>query len=249
MGSARGALQGVQDFSQFDSATYMNPYIKAALDPTAREVREQGTRNRNDLLGRMDAAGAYGSRAALSLREQDELTQQGISDVYGRGYAEAFDRGSALWSADQDRKMQKSQQFMQLAGLGSDLVDKDIGRLMSTGAVQRSVDQSMKDFDYQQFTEGRDWGGKQAAYLTDVLRGLKGSYTETQLTKETQKSSGNVLGQVLGTAATIAGAYFTGGASLALQAGVGAGAGALSRGVINKGETDWAASAASAGVG
>jgi len=247
MGSARSALEGVQDFSQFDSATYMNPYIKAALDPTAREVREQGSRNRNDLLGRMDAAGAYGSRAALSLREQDELTQQGISDVYSRGYSEAFDRGSALWGADQDRKMQKSQQFMQLAGLGSDLVGKDIGRLMETGAVQRSVDQSMKDFDYQQFVEGRDWGGKQAAYLTDVLRGLKGSYSETQETKEVKRSKGNVLGQVLGAATTIAAAYFTGGASLALQAAGTAAVGAAASGALGGGGSE-AEAAAAAGV-
>ena len=213
--SARGALEGVQQFGDADIDQYMSPYIASALDPAARELREEGMRRRNQRLGQMDVAGAYGSRAALALREEDEMTNQGLSDLYATGYQSAFDRATDLWQADQDRQIQVGQEFMNLAGMGSDLVDKDIARLMQTGEAARQIEQQMKDFDYQQFIEQRDWGGRQAAYLTDVLRGLKGSYTETQAGKTTTKSKGNVLGQVLGAAVTIGAAYFTGGASLA----------------------------------
>ena len=227
--AARGALGGVEYFDQFDPDVYMSPYIKGALDPAARELREEGLRREQDLAGSLSSRGAFsGSRAALAGREQAELTQQGISDLYGRGYQQAFESGTALWQADQDRRFQQAQAYGELAGLGSDLVDKDIARLMETGETQRYVDQLMKDFDYQQFVEQRDWGGKQAAYLTDVLRGLKGSYTEVTQTKTKEK--GNVLGQVLGAATTIAGAYFTGGASLAAGAAGGAAAGAATGG-------------------
>jgi hypothetical protein len=217
LSSARGALDEMQDFTEADMGAYMNPYIESALNPAARELREEGLRRRNDRLGQMDTAGAYGSRAALALREEDEMTNEGLSDLYDRGYSQAFDRGSDLWQADQNRKLQQSGKYMELAGLGSDLVSKDVQRLMETGEVERQVNQQMKDFDYQQFIEGRDWGGRQAAYLTDVLRGLKGSYEETQTSKTTTKEKGNVLGQVLGIATTVAAAYFSGGASLAVQ--------------------------------
>ncbi len=216
LGAARSALEGVEQFTDADMEAYMNPFIKGALDPTAREIRQEGSRREQDLAGSLTSRGAFsGSRAILAQREQAELTQQGISDLYGQGYAQAFDRGSALWQQDQQNKMQQSRQFMELAGMGSDLVNADMERLMETGELDRYVDQSMKDFDYQQFIEERDWSGRQAAYLTDVLRGLKGSYTETQKGKTESKESGNVAGQILGAAATIAGAYFSGGATLA----------------------------------
>lgn len=214
--SARSALDGIQDFSQFDAETYMNPYIESALNPAARELREEGLRRRNAQAGKMSSQGAFsGSRAALAMREEDEMTNQGLSDLYDRGYSQAFDRGTALWSGDQDRALQKSQGYLSVAGMGSDLVNQDFNRLMESGDTQRFVDQSMKDFDYQQFIEERDWGGKQAAYLTDVLRGLKGSYEETTTSRSSSKESGSAMGQVLGAATTVAAAYFTGGAGLA----------------------------------
>lgn len=215
--AARSGLEGVEKFTDADMDAYMNPYIKGALDPAAREMREEGARRENQLAGQQSSQGAFsGSRARLAMRDQQELTQQGLGDLYGRGYAQAFDTGAALWSADQDRAIQVSGEYMRLAGLGSDLVSKDIHNLMTTGETARYVDQLGKDFDYQQFIEGRDWEGKNAAYLTDVLRGLKGSYSETQTAKTTETEEGNVLGQVLGIAGAVVGFIYGGGPSGAI---------------------------------
>ena len=215
MERAGSALEGVStNFGEdFDYQSYMNPFIKGALDPAAREVREDAARRRQDMLGQMQSAGAYGSRAALALRESDEAAFQEVGDLYSQGYAAAFDRGSALWQADQDRKIGQAQGFMQHAGLSSDLLGADFQRLMESGEVQRDIEQQMKDFDYQQFIEARDWEGRNAAFLTDVLRGLKGSYTEEQFGKTTTKTKGGVLGQVLGAGASAVGSYFLGGGS------------------------------------
>lgn len=209
--AARSGLESVEKFTDADMDAYMNPYIKGALDPAARELREEGMRRENALAGQQTSMGAFsGSRAGIATRDQQELTYQGLGDLYGQGYAQAFDKGAALWGADQDRAIQKSSEYMRLAGLGSDLVDKDIGRLMQTGETARYVEQLQKDFDYQQFVEGRDWEGKNAAYLTDVLRGLKGSYSETQTSKTEDKATGNVLGQVIGIAGAIVGGIVAG---------------------------------------
>ncbi len=213
--SARGALEGMTSFTEADIGSYMNPYIEQALNPAARELREDIERRTQDKRGRLASAGAFGSRAALDVAESERAGLESLSDLYSTGYARAFDNATSLWQADQDRAITQSRAFMDLAGVGSDLLGEDVNRLMRTGDVQRRVDQAMADFDYQQFVEGRDWGGRQASMLTDVLRGLKGSYTETTKSKTTQKEKGNALGQVLGAAATVAGAYFTGGGSLA----------------------------------
>ncbi len=214
---ATAGLRSVEKFTDADMDAYMNPYIKGALDPAAREIREQSMREQQQLAGMATSQGAWsGSRGVLAQSELNEKTFQSISDLYSEGFGTAFDKGAALWGADQDRTIQVSQEFMRASGIESDLADASMNRLMESGEVQRYVDQSMKDFDYQQFVEKRDWSGKQGAYLTDVIRGLKGSYEEQTVTKEEEKP--NIMGQVIGAAVTIAAAYFTGGASLAWQA-------------------------------
>lgn len=229
MMKARGALEaGSTRFTDADIQSYMNPYIKGALDPVAREARLEGARRRNEIAGQASSMDAWsGSRSALMLAEQDRNTQQQVSDIYGKGYASAFESGAQRWADDMNRQVQIGGEYMKLAGLGSDLATADFSRLMESGEVQRYVDQLKKDFDYQQFVEKRDWSGKNAAYLTDVLRGLKGSYSEKT---KTSSSGGSPLGQVLGAAATIAGAYFTGGATLAWGAAAQQGGSALSGG-------------------
>jgi hypothetical protein len=212
---ARGALDTASGtFNNADIQSYMNPYIKGALDPAAREMRLQGAQRNAELTGQQASSGALsGSRAVLAQREQDRATDQGLADLYGQGYAAAFDKGSALWSADQDRQISVANGFMQAAGMGQEFINQDYKRLMDSGEAVRAVDQLKKDFDYSQFIEKRDWGGRQALYLADTLRTLKGSFSETTTSKTKEK--GDLAGQVIGAVATVAGAYFTGGASLA----------------------------------
>jgi hypothetical protein len=210
-GKGVAALANIQRFPQANMSEYINPYIKGALDPAGREIALRGQQQQNQIQQQAQSVGAFsGSRQILREQEARKGTEQALSDLYGRGYAEAFDKGAALWEADQDRAIRA-------AGLSSDMLDRDVSRLISTGQNARLVDQMQKDFDYQQFVEKRDWSGKNAAYLTDVLRGLKGSMTESQSTVTKSKESGNLGGQLLGAAVTIAAAYFTGGASLAAQ--------------------------------
>jgi hypothetical protein len=73
--------RGTQQFSDVDIGQYMNPYIKGALDPVAREIREEGARGQIELEGRAASMDAFGgSRAALAQAENREKTLQGISD-------------------------------------------------------------------------------------------------------------------------------------------------------------------------
>jgi hypothetical protein len=74
---------------------------------------------------------------------------------------------------------------------------------MRTGAVDRSIQQAMKDFDYQQFMEERNWDVTNLSGLLAAIQGTHGSYTTTQTTKEQQ--SGNTFSQVMGLVSMAAG--------------------------------------------
>lgn len=202
---AGGALEGVStDFRDFDYEGYMNPYIKGALDPAARELREEGMRRQQEMAGQMSSRGAFGgSRAMLALNEAQRGTDEAISDLYGRGYAQAFESGADRWAADQKRMMDLSRSYLDVAGTGVDIDTQAIDNLMRTGEVERTIDQLGKDFDYMQFVEGRDWDAKQAGLLADILPKLQGTYGTTRQTKD--KSKGNVMGQILGAATTLGG--------------------------------------------
>ena len=82
---------------------------------------------------------------------------------------------------------------------------------MTTGATDRGLQQAMRDFDYQQFIENRDWDFRNLGGLIAALEGTKGSYETTQST--TEKSSGGELAQAIGIAATLIGTFYGGGAA------------------------------------
>lgn len=199
--------RGTQSFTDADMQAYMNPYIKAALDPTARELRQEGARALQGIDSRsasIDAMG--GSRGALMRSEALEKTNQSISDLYKTGMSDAFDRATQLWGADRAREMMAGGQIMQLGQAVQRANTADINTLMNTGAVDRSIQQALNDFDYQQFTENRDWDIRNLGGLLMALEGTKGSYSTTQTSTTEQK--GDPLGQALGLAATVFGAIY-----------------------------------------
>jgi hypothetical protein len=187
---AEGSLErGTQQFKDADMQDYMNPYIKGALDPAAREIREEGAREGHALDARAASMNAFGgSRAALAQSENREKTLQGVSDLYGQGYARAYESAVGIWGDERARDMQAAGRF-QLMGEGQfNMAEQDISTLMTTGATDRGIQQAMKDFDYQQFTEQRDWDFRNLAGLIASLEGSKGSYSTTTTTTEGTKT-------------------------------------------------------------
>jgi len=195
-----------QRFSEADISAYMNPYTDQVINPALNDLAKQQASRRNQQAGALSSAGAYGSRAALQLAESDSLADQDAARMAGDLRYKSFEGAADRWQSDQNRI---------LASIGVEQRAKmgDYQRLMGTGEVQRYVEQAQKDFDYQQFVEERDWGGKQAALLTDVLQGLKGSYSTKQTSKSKQKAG---LSDYVGAAVAIGGGIFSMGGSTAL---------------------------------
>lgn len=205
---ARGLAQrGSQQFADADMSQYMNPYIKQALDPAAREIREEGSRGAMALDARASSMDAFGgSRAALMRSENREKTIQGVSDLYGEGYAKAYDSAVGIWGDERTRDLMAAGRIQDLGTSVSNANRTDISTLMTTGATDRTVQQAMRDFDYQQFTEERDWDFRALGGLLSALQGTKGSYSTTQ-TSET-KQEGGEFAQAIGLVATLMGAFY-----------------------------------------
>jgi hypothetical protein len=201
------AERGAGQFEDADMSKYMNPYIKGALDPAAREIRQEGARGAMELDARASSMDAFGgSRAALMRSENREKTIQGVSDLYGRGYAQAYESAVGIWGDERARDMQAAGRFQDLGTSISNANRTDISTLMATGATDRSIQQAMRDFDYQQFIEDRDWDFRNLGGLIAALEGTKGSYATTSET--TTKESGGEFAQALGIAATLVGAFY-----------------------------------------
>lgn len=227
---ARGLFeQGTEKFTDADINAYMNPFIKGALDPAARELREDAAGRVNTLRGQSASRGAFGGgRATLMEEEAKKTLTQGLGDLYGRGYAQAFESGADRWAADRQAATQSGREYLNLALQEQGLVNQDIQNLMRTGETSRRVEQALADFDYGQFIEGRDWDIRSLNSMLSALGGIRGSYE----TSSEQKQSGGELGQVLGLAATAAGAYMTGGMSLFAQGAAGAAGGSATNAAL-----------------
>lgn len=201
------ARRGTQQFADTDISTYINPYIKNALDPAAREIREEGARGAMELDSRASSMDAFGgSRAALMRSENREKTIQGVSDLYGKGMAMAYQSAVGIWGDERARDLQASGRLIETGDAIGQANRLDISTLMTTGATDRSIQQALADFDYQQFVEDRDWDFRQLGGLIAALEGTKGSYSTTTTTES--KKSGGGFAQIIGIAALIMGAIF-----------------------------------------
>jgi hypothetical protein len=216
------ADRGATSWADSDQSKFINPYIKGALDPAAREIREQGARDINTLEGRAASMDAFGgSRAALAQSEARKNTLQGVEDLYGKGYAQAYEFGANIFGDERARDMQAADRFAQLGDKAIDMNQTDISTLMTTGATDRGIQQAMADFDWGEFITERDWDMRQLMGVVTAMEGSKGSYSTTQTGE--QSTSGVSAGEMVGAIAQVMAAAYTGGASVALTGAVKAG--------------------------
>lgn len=165
-------------FNANQAQNYMNPYISAALNPQLEELRRQSQITQLGNANKATQAGAFGgSRQAL----MDTETQRGLlaeqNKAIGSGYANAFDKATGQFNADQNRQLQIQQ------------------ALGTAGGTQRDIEQQGITADKTQFEEQRDFPYKMVQYQKDLLQGLPITNTATT-NNQTQLSQ--LAGQVQG---------------------------------------------------
>ena len=182
--------------------------IKGALDPAAREIREEGQRGLTGIEDRAASMDAFsGRRSALAKKDMREVTTQGLSDLYGKGYADAYTFGAQIFGEERARDMEAAGRFQQLGGAAIDAAQTDISTLMTTGATDRGIQQSMLDFDWQQWVEERDWDFRRLMGVVSSLEGTKGSYSTEQLSTTEVKTDNTA--EIIGAIAQVVAAGYS----------------------------------------
>lgn len=166
----------------------------------------------------------------LQERALDRNIGQATSDITAQGRYQAYDAARAQWGQDQERMQRAAEAYRAVGGDITRLNAQQIQDLMMTGGAQRLAEQQNLDFDYGQFLENRDWSVSNLEPLLKALQGTAGAYDYSESGKK--KESGGELGQILGAATSIAGAYYGGGFG---------GLGGVPKSVgIGTGMSDWA---------
>lgn len=196
-GGIAGAAQNLSyspvgsDFGTAQAQQYMNPYLKAALDPQLAELQRQNTIANMGNAAQLTKAGAYGgSRQAVMNAENQRNMLDKTNQLVSQGYNTAYDKAMAQFNADQARKTQEAQfgstyglqglqtglQAAQAQGqLGTAQQQADINRLKTQadlGATQQGLAQSDVAAQRAAFEEARVNPYKMVQFQQSLLQGL-----------------------------------------------------------------------------
>jgi len=149
---------------------YMNPYLSASLNPQLQEQQRVADIARLADAGRLTQAGAYGGgRQAIMESEGRRNLLDKQSQMIGKGYETAYDKATAQYNADQQRRLdaeksgEASRQYS--ANYGRDTL-KDLAGL---GATQRDIEQQGITADEKEFEKQRDWDKQMQQYKMGLL--------------------------------------------------------------------------------
>ena len=182
---------GTTSFDATQAASYMNPYIKSALEPQLEEARRQSQITQQQNASKMTQAGAFGGgRQAILDAETQRALGANLANITGSGYSTAYDKAMAQFNADQARKAQEAQfgasygldalktglSGAQTQGqLGYQQNQAGLANLaaqLEAGAAERGIESEGIAADKAQFEEARSNPYKMVQFQQSLLQGL-----------------------------------------------------------------------------
>ena len=191
-----------------DLSGYMSPYLQGVLDPAIRDIEERAQRARLQLGQQSARTGSFGgSRQAIAESELERGTQRNIGEESARQRANAYTQALQQFRTDQERipALYAGAQGMLGTGLGQTAgrLTTEYAPLLQAGGLQQQLGQTNLDVLRRSFEEERDFPMRGI----EALRGALGLSSQNLGIGTTQTSttpgSSNVLGSVIGTAASI----------------------------------------------
>lgn len=129
-----------------DIAGYMNPYIKQALDPAAEQLRHQSDVSRQGIDRMAAMRGAFGgSRQGLLEGENERNLMLSLNNLYGPGYANAYDKASSMASDALQRKAGASSLFQGTASGADTQANSAIQRLLDAARTSGAAGSLQSD--------------------------------------------------------------------------------------------------------
>lgn len=143
---------------------YMNPYQQNVIDIQKREAIRQSDIAGQGQQAQATQAGAFGGyREAIQRAERERNLGTQLGDIQAKGSQQAYDR-----AADQFR--QGTAQGM------------DVNKLQAAlGGQQQGVQQQYLTQQYQDFIDQRNAPYKQIGFMSDILRGVPGTQSASQV--------------------------------------------------------------------
>lgn len=204
---AAGDIAGIKDYSADNLKPYMDPYVSSVLTPELTQENISYNQQKSALLN--NKAGAFGGdRSALEGGQLDYQHGLNVQKDTGDVYSQAYTNAQTAFFQDQNKKINAANALDQVGGDMSKLNTQQIQDEMATGGLDRVLGQQQLDFNYKQFVENRDWSVNNLQPLLSSINAAKGTSSSTNT-----YAPSSAAGQAIGAAATVAGAYFTGGQS------------------------------------
>lgn len=191
-----------------DLRPYTDPFADAVIDRSAQRIYDAYDKRLADVRKQAADQGAFGgSRFAVAESNLIENLGQEVGDLAYRGYSDAFNQGI-------DRYYNTGLQGLNAAGAAQ---DQDVNRaqlLQQVGGTQRALDQSRRDFDFNEFLRGEDTSRSDALSLVNVGSAYpRDIFSRTDV--QTQTSSPSLFNTIAGLSSAAAGAVTgTGGGGL-----------------------------------
>lgn len=186
-GAETRGLGGQARFTPQISQQYMNPYQQSVTDIAKREATKEAQMMRQDLAGRAARAGAFGgSRFGLQEAKMYGDLGQRLTDIQRKGDEAAYRDAQAAYERDRAETYRR------------------IGQLGKMGALERGIQQDLRDRAREQFQQAQDYDFSRLERMRGLISGLPYS-TQTQ----TQTASPSAFNQIAGLGLAGLGAYQT----------------------------------------
>lgn len=191
------------------SESYINPYARGVTDIAARETERRNLASQPQRGAAAVSAGAFGgARHGVNDSENRRNLDQQIADIYLRGGAEAWNAGQGAFNADASRQVQAGGAFRSIAESEQGLQTRDISNLMTTGGLERNLEQASLDTAREDFQEQREWPYRQLNFALGALSGSPYEVEQNQTTTgQTLVPQQGALQQAAGVGLAGAGIY------------------------------------------
>jgi len=196
-----------QGLTQDQIQSFINPYQQNVTDIQKREALKDYDTNLAKLRGSTATAGAFGGdRAAILESQLQQNAEQGLMDLQAIGTRDAYNNAISTANASNATRATGLEGLLK-AGQGSQAARlNDIQALVNSGTQQQQQAQTELDIPYQDYLTQQDYPYKQLDFLSGitnpVMNTMAGSTTNS--TSAETKGKGSFLGNLVGTAMTVA---------------------------------------------
>jgi len=195
-----------------DTASLMNPYQTAVVDPTVTQMRQALNQSLGATRANASNVGAFGG-SRLGVQEGVAQSQEALGEgqlvggLLQQGYDTAQGRAMDLGKTNLAGGEWATQLLPQLASTSSDQTAKEAGLLEASGRAQQGQSQAVSDLAASQWQDQWNYPIQMQQLLEQALGTTP--YGTTTSSSGTQTAPSNMFGQIaggVGAAASIAGA-------------------------------------------